>query len=74
MASTRSRKLKTELMAGLISRSNEPGVLVTLLAGEPRQAKIGVGYASAYGVQVGPADKTADEADTVDAVRAIFER
>lgn len=57
VASTRSRKLKTELLAGMIARSNEPGVLVALLAGEPRQGKIGVGYASVYGVQVEPASE-----------------
>ena len=50
VAGTRSRQKKVELLAGLIGRSTEPGVLVALLAGEPRQGKIGVGYASVYGV------------------------
>ncbi len=54
---TRSRKQKTELLAGLIARSTEPGVLVALLAGEPRQGKIGVGYAAAYGARVEPASQ-----------------
>ncbi len=57
VAGTRSRKQKVELLAGLISRSTEPGVLVALLAGEPRQGKIGVGYASVYGVDVPAADE-----------------
>ena len=52
VGSTRSRKLKTELLADLIAQSTEPGVLVALLAGEPRQGKIGVGYAAAYGAEV----------------------
>ncbi|MBK5267643.1 MAG: ATP-dependent DNA ligase, partial [Acidimicrobiia bacterium] len=66
VASTRSRKLKTELLAGMISRSDEPGVLVALLAGEPRQGKIGVGYASAYGVQVDTASESTVTVGDVD--------
>ena len=66
VAGTRSRKHKVELLAGLIGRSTEPGVLVALLAGEPRQGKIGVGYASVYGVDVPAADEPSVTVAAVD--------
>jgi DNA ligase-1 len=56
VASTRSRKAKTATLARLL-RDLEPSeipVAVGLLAGNIRQGRIGVGYASAFGVAVAP--------------------
>lgn len=75
VAGTRSRKQKVQLLAALIGRSTEPGVLVALLAGEPRQGKIGVGYASVYGVDVPAADEpsvtVADVDDWIDQLAGL---
>ena len=58
VGATGSRLGKTKLLAGFL-RSLDPADLPTaigLLRGEPRQGRIGVGYASAFGVAVYPAD------------------
>jgi DNA ligase-1 len=57
VAATRSRKAKVEVIAGLLRRlaPEEVPVAVTMLAGEFRQGRIGVGYAAAFGITATPA-------------------
>lgn len=54
VGATRSRKEKTEALADLFRRVevDELATVVGFLAGEPRQGKIGVGWASVFGVDV----------------------
>ncbi|MFY9587614.1 MAG: ATP-dependent DNA ligase, partial [Actinomycetota bacterium] len=57
VAETSSRNAKVSFMAGLLQRA-EPGQIeaaVGYLAGEPRQGRIGVGWATAYRQDVAPA-------------------
>jgi DNA ligase 1 len=57
VAATNSRTAKTVRLASFF-RALDPGELPTaigLLRGEPRQGRIGVGYASAFGTSVDPA-------------------
>lgn len=57
VAATNSRTAKTVRLASFF-RDLDPGELPTaigLLRGEPRQGRIGVGYASAFGTSVDPA-------------------
>ncbi|MGH8925220.1 MAG: ATP-dependent DNA ligase [Acidimicrobiia bacterium] len=57
VGATSSRNAKTARLASFLS-SLDPAVLPTaigLLRGEPRQGRIGVGYASAFGTAVDPA-------------------
>ena len=69
MAATRSRVKKADEIAGLLSKAGDSvPIIVGFLSGEPRQGKIGVGYAQAYGVEAAPADEpslTVDDVDTV---------
>lgn len=71
LAATRSRSRKVAILADLL-RGLDPAevpVAVSFLSGAPRQGRIGVGYASAYGVE-GPA--AADASLTIgDVDRAI---
>ena len=57
VAETSARNGKVALIAGLLQRA-EPGeieAVVAFLAGEPRQGRIGVGWATAYRQEVAPA-------------------
>jgi DNA ligase 1 len=57
VTATRSRSEKVALLAELLRRL-EPGevrVAVGFLAGAPRQGRVGVGYATVYGVELEPA-------------------
>ena len=58
VTSTSSRKSKISQLAALLSRleHNEIPIAVGFLSGEARQGRIGVGYASAFGVEIDPAD------------------
>jgi ATP-dependent DNA ligase I len=53
---SRSRKVAilAELLRGL--EPNEVPIAAGFLAGAPRQGRVGVGYASVYGIEVDPAD------------------
>ena len=70
VAATRSRKAKTAALARLLRalESSEIPTAIGLLAGQIRQGRIGVGYAAAFGVAVGPADQPGLTLAEVDAV------
>jgi len=57
VSSTSSRKSKITQLAGLLKRleHHEIPIAVGFLSGEARQGRIGVGYASAFGIEVAPA-------------------
>ena len=57
VASTPARNEKVALIAGLLTKlaSDEVEIAVALLAGEPRQGRIGVGWATVYRQDVAPA-------------------
>ena len=76
VAATSSRSAKVTILAGLL-RGLEPEEVAAatgFLAGAPRQGRVGVGYASVYGLVYETADRAlADVADldgAIDAVRA----
>ena len=73
VSTTSSRNAKTSRLASLL-RTLDPVELpsaIGLLRGEPRQGRIGVGYASAFGTSVEPAE---DPNLTVAEVDAYFDR
>ena len=73
VAATRARSAKVEILAELL-RSADPGevaVCVGLLSGTPRQGRVGVGYATVYGIDVEPAG--APSLTVADVDRAIDE-
>ena len=59
VAETSARNAKVGLIADLLRRLDpaEAEIAVSLLAGEPRQGRIGVGWATAYRVDVEPASE-----------------
>jgi DNA ligase-1 len=71
--STRSRLRKIEHLATLLRHlePDEVAIAAAYLAGEPRQQKLGVGYASVHGVDVAPA---ATASLTLAAVDATLDR
>jgi DNA ligase 1 len=75
VAATSSRSQKVAILAELLGRldSNEVALAVGFLAGVPRQGRVGVGYATIYGVDPPPAaaaSLTIDELDrTITEVR-----
>jgi DNA ligase 1 len=69
VAATSSRSKKVAILAGLLGQldSNEVALAVGFLAGVPRQGRVGVGYATIYGVDPPPATNaslTIDELDS----------
>ncbi len=59
VAETRARSRKVAILAGLL-KNVDPGeipICVGLLSGVPRQGRIGVGYATAYGLDLRPASQ-----------------
>jgi DNA ligase-1 len=59
VAATRSRLAKTAAMADLLARldPDEWVAAVGFLTGDPRQSRLGVGWATVFGVEVPPADE-----------------
>jgi DNA ligase-1 len=57
VAATRARLVKVHILAELLRRvdPDEVAMCVGFLSGAPRQGRVGVGYASVYGVDVPPA-------------------
>jgi DNA ligase-1 len=57
VAATTSRTAKAEILAGLFSGADpdEAGVVATLVAGDPRQGRVGVGWATVAGLDSEPA-------------------
>jgi DNA ligase-1 len=71
MAATRSRTAKAEAIGRVLAASGDAvGIVVGMLAGEPRQGKIGVGYATVYAVEEPPA---AESSLTVSEVNATID-
>jgi DNA ligase-1 len=73
VAATSSRSKKVAILAELLGRldSNEVALAVGFLAGVPRQGRVGVGYATIYGVDPPPAAAASLTIDELD--RAITE-
>ncbi|MGI8711743.1 MAG: ATP-dependent DNA ligase [Solirubrobacteraceae bacterium] len=74
VAATRSRSAKVAALGRLLARV-EPGevaVCVGLLSGVPRQGRIGVGYATIYGLEITPAEEPSLAVEDLDhAIDAI---
>ena len=70
VSATRSRTEKIGLLARLLEElsADEASVAVSYLSGRPRQSPLGVGYATAYGVDVPPATDSTLEILDVDSV------
>ena len=73
VAATSSRSSKVATLAGLLRNVDvdEVPIVVGFLSGVPRQGRVGVGYAAAYGVQARPAAEPSLTVGDVD--RAIDE-
>jgi DNA ligase-1 len=71
LADTSSRSQKVAILAELLSRlePNEVPLAVGFLAGVPRQGRVGVGYATIYGIELPPAVEASLTVDDLD--RAI---
>jgi DNA ligase 1 len=69
LAATRSRTAKIDLLADLLGRAgrDELPVVVGFLSGEPRQGKVGVGYAAVFAVDVPAAAEPSLTVGDVDA-------
>jgi DNA ligase-1 len=59
VADTSARSRKIAILAGLLQRldASEVPIVVGFLSGAPRQGRVGVGYATIYGVEPVPAEK-----------------
>ena len=59
VAATSSRTAKIEALAELLATAEgaEAGIVATLVAGDPRQGRIGVGWATVASLQSAPADQ-----------------
>jgi DNA ligase-1 len=70
VSSTRSRLKKVEILAGMLRKVSPPEapVAVSFLTGRPRQNRLGVGWATVYGVEAEPAPAPTIEVLEVDAV------
>jgi DNA ligase 1 len=74
VAATRSRSTKVGILAELLISvdSDEVAICVGLLSGAPRQGRVGVGYATVYGIDVAPAgEPTLTVADLDRAIEEI---
>jgi DNA ligase-1 len=73
VADTSSRSRKVAILAELLREldANEVPVAVGFLTGAPRQGRVGVGYATIYGIESAPAGKASLTLDELD--RAIAE-
>jgi DNA ligase 1 len=73
VAATSSRSRKVAILAELLREldATEVAICVGLLSGVPRQGRVGVGYATVYGLELAPAPEPSLTLDDVD--RAISE-
>jgi DNA ligase-1 len=73
VAETSSRSRKVAILADLLARvdASEVAPAVGFLSGGPRQGRVGVGYATIYGIQRVPAEEASLTVDDLD--RAIAE-
>ncbi len=68
LAATRSRKKKAEILGGLLSRGDEEtAAIIGFLLGQPRQGKLGVGYAGVFSADAIPATESTLDVRDVDA-------
>ena len=60
VAATTSRSRKIAILADLLRRLDPEGISVAVgfLSGLPRQGRVGVGYASIYGIELPPAEQS----------------
>ncbi len=70
VSSTPARTAKISLLADTLRRltSEEAAVAVSYLTGKPRQDRLGAGWATIYGIDVGPADEPSLQVLDVDAI------
>lgn len=70
VSSTPARSEKSRLLAETLARlsSKEAPVAVSYLAGRPSQRRLGVGYATVFGIEVDPGDEPVLELEEVDRV------
>ncbi len=70
VSETRSRTAKVNLLAGTLQRlrPEEAPIAVSLLSGSPTQSRLGVGYATVYGVEAVPSDAPELEIVEVDSI------
>jgi DNA ligase-1 len=75
VAATRSRKAKISLLADLLAslEPDERQIGVAYLSGEPLQARLGVGYRTAYAVDAAPSPEATITLGDVDASLAAIE-
>ena len=73
LTDTRSRSEKVAILSELLARldASEVAVAVGFLTGVPRQGRVGIGYATIYGIECAPARKASLTIDDLD--RAIAE-
>src|SRR5437588_11893006 len=74
VAATSSRSKKIAILADLLRRldPSEIGICVGFLSGAPRQGRVGVGYATIYGIKARPASEASLTVHGVDrAITAI---
>ena len=73
LGQTTSRSEKVAILAALLRRldASEVGVVVGFLTGVPRQGRVGIGYATIYGIERPPAPEASLTIDALD--RAITE-
>jgi DNA ligase-1 len=73
VADTSARSQKVAILAGLLAAldAHEVPIAAGFLSGVPRQGRVGVGYATVYGVECAPADEPSLTLDDLD--RAIAE-
>jgi DNA ligase-1 len=70
VSETRSRTAKVDVLAGTLRRlrPEEAPIAVSFLSGSPTQSRLGVGYATVYGVEVVPSDTPELEIVEVDSI------
>lgn len=70
VSSTRSRSKKIELLADTLRQltPEEAPVAVSFLTGKPRQSRLGVGWATVFGVETAPAAEPSLEIIAVDTI------
>ena len=74
VADTSARSRKIAILAGLLGRleGREVAVVAGFMSGVPRQGRVGVGYATVYGVECAPAGSASLSVDDLDgAITAI---
>jgi ATP-dependent DNA ligase I len=76
VADTSSRSGKVAILADLLRRLDprEVAIAAGVLAGTPRQGKVGIGYSTIYGVEGAPAHEASLTVDDLDVAIAAIQR